>query len=80
MTLEEITWVDSAKSWSAGWYDPNAIIDQVKSWHGKSTTVGYVIHEDERVVLLVQTLDNESDKIANVFLIYVPCILERRVL
>jgi hypothetical protein len=78
--LEEITWIDSAKSWSAGWYDPETIIDSAKAWQGQSTTVGFVIHEDERVVVLAQTLDDESDKVANLFLIYIPCILHRRTL
>lgn len=78
MKLEEITWIDSAKSWSTGWYSLEYITKEATEWSGTSNTVGYVVYEDDRVLVLAQTLDNESDKIANMFLLYKPCILNRK--
>ena len=78
MMLEEITWIDSAKSWAAGWHSVEWVRQEAAEWEGTSTTVGYVIHEDDRVLVLAQTIDNESDKLANLFLLYKPCILARK--
>lgn len=78
MILEEITWIDSAKSWAAGWHSLDWIATEAKEWSGTSTTVGFVVYEDDRVLVMAQTIDNESDKLANLFLLYKPCILNRR--
>lgn len=79
--LEEITWIDSAKSWAAGWHSMEWIIQEATTWVGESTTVGYVVHEDDRVIILAQTIDQEGSlKVANLFLLYKPCILHRRYL
>lgn len=79
MNLEEITWIDSGKLWTANWHGIEWIIEQAKAWTGSNTTVGYVIYEDERVVLLAQTLDDEANNVAGIFLIHVPSITERKI-
>lgn len=78
MTVEEITWIDSGKSWGAGWYGLEWIVEQAKAWSGINTTTGYVIYEDERSVVVAQTIDREADNFANLFLIYKACITNRR--
>jgi len=80
MEIEEVHWVDSGFNFANRWESLDDIIHTAKEWNGHSSTVGYVVFEDEDRIVLAQTLDGERPNGANVFLIYKPNIMSREVL
>lgn len=78
--LERIVWVDSGLSYASTWLEEATIVDRAKDWDGRVTTVGQVIYEDDRVVVLCLSRDLETNNWAGAFLIYKPAILTREIL
>jgi hypothetical protein len=78
--IEEVHWADSGYNFATRWENIDEVIHIAKEWNGHTSTVGYVVYEDEDRIVLAQTLDGERPNAVNAFLIYKPNIMSREVL
>lgn len=76
--IEHITWIDSGHQFASSWASKDWIVDHANDWTGENESVGFVVHEDESKIVLVQTRDNENPNYAGAFVIWKPCIVRRR--
>lgn len=78
-TMVLIRWLDSGMAIARGW----ASVDEyVKSATGgkdvmEAETIGYLVFEDENIVLIAQTLDLGNEQMLNAQAIAKTCIHER---
>lgn len=75
--LERVVWVDSGLSFASTWLDESTIVDRAKEWDGIVQTVGHVIYEDSKRLVLGLSYDKDNESWAGAFLIYKPAIVER---
>lgn len=78
--VEQIRWVDSGMAFAPSWTHRDIIQSRAETWSGHNLSVGFVVYENDYVVVLVGTWDKEVDNMANAMLIYKPAIVDRRVL
>lgn len=75
--IEVVRWIDSGLHYAHEWMSEEAIIKRAKEWNGENITIGQIIYEDEAILVMVMTRDDEAGNAAGAFLIYKPCIVER---
>lgn len=77
MNLERITWIDSGMLINDEWSTTAVYKKAAKDWTGRVTTVGALVHEDDKVVVLGLSFDTENKHWYGAQLIYKPCIVDR---
>lgn len=79
-SIERISWTDSGERLANLWQTVEEIASHAAGWHGEVVSVGFVVHEDKRVVLLGTSLDYDHDAVVGVQLIQKTAIRKREVL
>lgn len=64
--ISKVEWLDSGAVVSDGWTSLEDTIEKTKGvdfLHAE--TVGYVVYEDEDIIIMAQTLDMDAEKLLN---------------
>ena len=59
--MEAVEWIDSGLHIDEGWSTLEVYKSLARAWHGKVTTVGFPIYEDDQVLVIALSRDDESD-------------------
>ena len=59
--IEQIVWVDSGMRLDQGWAPLSEYLAKASPSRTKVSTVGYIMHEDEEIILVGQSLDPAHD-------------------
>lgn len=79
-TMVKIGWLDSGMVINQGWITLQDALDKIADFPDimHAETVGYMVHEDENVVIIAQTLDMGAGVLMNAQVIAKDSIYERK--
>lgn len=78
--IERIVWTDSGMFIDEGWAALDVYKRQAREWDGCVETIGRVMYEDEKVVVVGLSHDKHNDNWYGAQLIFKPCIQTRETL
>lgn len=81
MEVIEVIWIDSGAYIDPGEWSSTAVYQQrAKQWNGEVKTIGQLVYEDSKVLVLALNVDLSTGNAYGAQLIYKPCIKTRRII
>lgn len=80
MTTERIIWTDSGMFLDEGWASLDVYQRQAREWDGDVETIGRVLYEDDKVLVVGLSHDRQNDNWYGAQLIAKACITNRETL